>query len=170
MVKTHEEEATLAKNLLVMIPCGQCKIWKKDPTHGPTKARVAYVGSPFRVNRVFAERFADKWIILSAKYGLIDPDFIVSKDYDVTFTKPSTNPITVDQIKKQLKDMKSLQGYETVIALGGRKYTDIAKQVFTSFARVLLPTEGLSLFDSMHKISSLSKLEKAEMLKRITKL
>ena len=159
----------MATNLLVVITCGQSKIWKRDPTHGPAKARVAYVGSPFKVNRVFAERLADKWIILSAKYGLIDPDFIIPKDYDVTFTRPSTKPITVDQVKKQLKAMKNLQGYDTVIALGGQKYTDIAKQVFTGFARVLLPTEGLSLFDSMHKVSSLSKLEKTEMLKRITK-
>lgn len=159
----------MVSNLLVVIPCGQSKIWKKDPTHGPAKARVAYVGPPFKVNRAFAERFADKWIILSAKYGLIDPDFIILKDYDVTFTRPSTNPITVDEVRKQLEEMKNLQGYDTVIALGGQKYTDIAKQVFANFAQVLPPTEGLSLFDAMQKVSSLSKLEKTEMLKRVTK-
>lgn len=155
--------------LLVVVPCGQAKIWKKEPTHGPAKAKNAYIGAPFRVNRTFAERFADKWIILSAKYGLIDPDFIIPEDYDVTFTKPSTNPITVDDMKNQLKDRKDLLGYDAVIALGGQDYTDIVKQVFMNFSKVLLPTEGLSLFETMHEVSSLSKLEKTEMLKRVTK-
>jgi hypothetical protein len=159
----------LVFRLLVVVPCGQAKIWKKEPTHGPAKAKNAYIGAPFRVNRTFAERFADKWIILSAKYGLIDPDFIIPEDYDVTFTKPSTNPITVDDMKNQLKDRKDLLGYDAVIALGGQDYTDIVKQVFMNFSKVLLPTEGLSLFETMHEVSSLSKLEKTEMLKRVTK-
>lgn len=155
--------------LLVVVPCGQAKIWKKYPRKGPTKAKDAYVGPLFKVNRAFAERFADRWIILSAKYGLIDPDFIIHEDYDVTFTKPSTNPITVDDVKKQLKDIRDLHGYDAVIALGGQDYTDIVKQVFMNFSRILLPTDGLSLFEMMREASSLSKLEKPEMLRRITK-
>lgn len=108
-------------------------------------------------------------MILSAKYGLIDPDFIIPEDYDVTFTNPSTKPITVDDVKKQLKDMKDLHGYAAVIALGGQNYADIVKQVFMNFSQVLLPTEGLPLPEIMRKVSSLSKLEKPEMLRRITK-
>jgi hypothetical protein len=65
--------------------------------------------------------------------------------------------------------MKFLHGYDAVIALGGQDYTDIVKQVFMNFSRVLLPTEGLSLFEIMREVSSLSKLEKPEMLRRITK-
>jgi len=159
----------LILKLLVVVPCGQAKIWKKYPWKGPTKAKDTYIGSPFKVNRKFAERFADRWIILSAKYGLIDPDFIIHEDYDITFTEPSTNPITLDDVKKQLRDMKDLQGYDAVIALGGQNYTDIVKQVFINFSQVLLPTEGLPLPEITHKVSSLSKLEKPEMLKRITK-
>lgn len=155
--------------LLVVVPCGQAKIWKKEPKHGPAKAKNAYIGALFRVNRTFAERFADKWIILSARYGFTDPDFIIPEDYDVTFTKPSTNPITLDDVKNQLKDRKDLRGYDAVIALGGQDYTDIVKQAFMNFSKVLLPTEGLSLFEMMHEVSSLSKLEKTEMLKRVTK-
>jgi hypothetical protein len=159
----------LILKLLVVVPCGQAKVWKKYPRKGSTKAKDAYIGAPFKVNRKFAEKFADRWIILSAKYGLIDPDFIIREDYDVTFTKPSTNPITVDDVKKQLKDMKDLHGYDAIIALGGHNYADIVKQVFMNFSRVLLPTEGLSLFEMMRETSSLSKLEKPEMLRRITK-
>jgi len=46
--------------LLVIIPCGQAKIWGKYPNYGLAKARDAYVGAPFRVNKNFAETFADR--------------------------------------------------------------------------------------------------------------
>ena len=36
------------------------------------------------VNRDYAEEFADRWVIVSAKYGFIDPEFVVSSDYNVT--------------------------------------------------------------------------------------
>jgi len=65
------------KKLLVIVPCGQAKVWKKEPNHGPIKAKFAYKSSPFAVNRKFAEKFSDKWVILSAKYGFIDPDFVM---------------------------------------------------------------------------------------------
>ena len=43
---------------LVIVPCGRSKVWKKRPEAGPTKAKNAYVGSPFKVNREYAEMFA----------------------------------------------------------------------------------------------------------------
>ena len=61
-------------DLLVIAPCSQGKVWDKSPDHGPTPARDAYTGSPFKVNRQYAEHFGAEWIILSAKYGFIGPD------------------------------------------------------------------------------------------------
>jgi hypothetical protein len=57
---------------LVIIPCGQAKLWDDDPQRGPTPARDAYTGAPFKVNRAYAERHGDRWVILSAKYGFCD--------------------------------------------------------------------------------------------------
>ena len=56
---------------LVIVPCGKSKIWDRDPDAGPTAARAAYVGSPFKVNREYAETFGEAWVILSAKYGFL---------------------------------------------------------------------------------------------------
>jgi len=41
---------------LVIVPCGRSKIWDKNPDAGPTVAKDAYAGSPFKVNRRYAER------------------------------------------------------------------------------------------------------------------
>ena len=92
----------MKEKLLVVIPCGGAKIWKKEPDHGPIKAKFAYTGSPFKVNKKFAEKFADKWVILSAKYGFIDPDFVIPENYNVTFNKPSTNPTKLETLRRQV--------------------------------------------------------------------
>jgi len=152
--------------MLVIVPCGQAKIWKKEPSHGPAKAKNAYQGAPFKVNKAFAERFADKWIVLSAKYGFIDPEFIIPKDYNVTFKKPSTNPISIDALKKQLKQ-KNLDSYDVVIALGGEDYSSKVKKVFMNVSKVMAPTRGLPIGKAMGHVKSLTKLEKAQMLKTI---
>lgn len=38
------------------------------------KAKELYDSTLFRAQRVFAEKFADDWYILSAKYGLLHPE------------------------------------------------------------------------------------------------
>jgi len=153
-------------NLLVIIPCGQSKIWRKEPNHGPSKAKDAYIGPPFKVNKEFAEKFADKWMILSAKYGFIDPDFVIPADYNVTFKKPATNPISIDALKEQIRK-RNLQAFENVIALGGKDYSSKVKLVFGQSAKVYAPTQGFRLGIGMQRINSLMKLGKAEMLKKV---
>jgi len=87
--------------VLVVVPCGQQKIWQKKPEAGPTAAQDAYTGTPFIVNRRYAERFGDRWVILSAKYGLIAPDVMLPGPYEVTFKQRSTHPVTLDTLRAQ---------------------------------------------------------------------
>ncbi len=47
----------MVPGLLVVVPCGQKKIWDRKPNVGPVKAKDAYIGSPFVVNKEFAEYF-----------------------------------------------------------------------------------------------------------------
>ena len=58
-------------------------------------AQDAYTGAPFSLNRKFAETFADSWLILSAKYGFIDPESMVPGPYNVTFKRKATAPIAI---------------------------------------------------------------------------
>ena len=50
---------------LVIVACGARKIWDDNPNAGPTPAKDAYTGAPFKVNRRYAETFSDRWVILS---------------------------------------------------------------------------------------------------------
>ncbi|MFD1732154.1 DUF6884 domain-containing protein [Deinococcus malanensis] len=59
--------------ILVIVPCGASKIWAKQPDAGAVQAQDAYTGPPFVLHRQYAERFGDQWVILSAKYGFLQP-------------------------------------------------------------------------------------------------
>ena len=141
---------------LVIVPCGGSKIWKKRPDAGPTRARKAYIGPPFIVNLEYAEKFADKWVILSAKYGFIDGDFVIPENYNVTFNDIKTNPISVEKLKDQVRER--LSQYKCVISLGSTAY---ANMVITSFkstnSKVITPTAGLKIGYAMGKVKNATR-------------
>lgn len=122
------------KDPLIIIPCGKRKVWASEPGRGPTKAREAYTGGPFRKNMSFAERFAGRWLILSARYGLIDPDFVIPGDYDTTFKRPDDNTVAVETLVRQIAEL-GLDGFEVVIGLGGEEYRTALTLAFEEYGR-----------------------------------
>ena len=139
---------------LVIVPCGKRKIWDINPNAGPTPAKDTYQGPLFKACRAYAEKLAKTkgchWIILSAKYGFIDPNFIIPENYNVTFNDPSTNPITIQELRRQVKE-KGLDKYTEIIALGGQQYLSRIKQAFPD-KEVKAPFEGLPLGIMLKKI------------------
>lgn len=147
------------KGILVVVPCGQRKIWDKDPNRGPTPARDAYIGAPFKVNKKYAAHFAERWVILSAKHGFMSPDFIIPGPYNVTFKDRSTNPVSVSILRSQIQAQK-LDRFETVIGLGGTGYRAILEQAFAaSPARVCFPLAGLRSGKAMQAIKRAIELD-----------
>ena len=155
--------------ILTIVPCAQSKIWKKQPKHDPEEARNAYTGAPFKVNKAFAEKFSgkppDRWVILSAKYGFIEPDFKI-ENYNVTFKSHFSKPIGINELKEQASE-KELEGYELVIALGGKDYSDKVEQVLGKYSRLLTPSAGLPIGIGMSRIKALTRLSRDQMLKEI---
>lgn len=138
--------------LLVIIPCGQGKVWDRDSLHGPTAAEDAYTGSPFKVNKQYAERFAERWVILSALYGFIPPDFSIPGPYNVTFKRKSTNPVTVDTLKIQIQE-QHLDQFTKIVGLGGKEYRAVIEVAFTPFGKVIeFPFAGLPIGRAMAAI------------------
>ena len=113
---------------LAIVQCGQRKIWDKHPDAGPTAAKDAYVSPYFKMNRAYAEHFADQWVILSAKYGFLDPDTEI-RNYNVTFLKSSTHPISVDKLRRQVPQMRPCN-FKKVIVIGGADYGRMVQQSF----------------------------------------
>lgn len=137
---------------LVVVSCGARKIWKTIPSAGPTQAKDVYTGPFFSKNKEYAETFSDRWVILSAKYGFINPDFVIPEDYNVSFKKKTTRPILISQVKEQVTEM-GLDKFERVIVLGGSDYASIVRNVFGNLdVEVVAPLEGLQIGFAMSKV------------------
>lgn len=129
---------------LVIIPCGNRKIWKTPKITSQYPAKDAYIGPPFKVNREYAESSGCRWMILSARYGYIDPDDLI-ENYNETFNSPTPLTVTLDTLKKQVRD-KGLFNYSCIIGLGGENYrTMIQKSFLGSDCRVEFPFAGLPI-------------------------
>ncbi len=167
MFEGSSEFSPINASLLVVVPGGQTKIWKFDPKHGPVKAMDAYAGSPFQVNKAFAQLFSDRWVILSAKHGFMDPDYMIPGDYDAAFKKPQTNPISLDELEKQVQE-KNLRECNFVVVLGGEEYVDIVTRLFQGHSKVLTPTKDPAMGTGMQRVKSLLNMSRETMLKTLT--
>ena len=117
---------------LCIVPCGNRKIWNKNPKVGPTKAEFVYIGPFAKKCREYATRFyLSSWCILSAKYGFLFPDDIVPGPYNVSFNDRKTDPITIKELSAQVKE-KELDNYKRITILGGKNYVEMANEVFSS--------------------------------------
>ena len=140
--------------VLVIVPCGQKKTWDRTPSVGPTAAKDAYIGPPFGINRAFAERFGEAWIILSAKFGFIEPAFEIPGPYNITFKKKRTGPITTEQLREQVQQ-SNLARFTTIIGLGGKEYREAIELAFAGVAvRLCFPFSGLPIGKAMQATKS----------------
>jgi hypothetical protein len=141
---------------LCIAPCGDRKIWKKNPSAGPTKAKYVYTGPYARKCIEYAEKFySSSWCILSAKHGFLFPDDIVPEPYNVTFKKKDTNPITVDELSIQARE-KELDKYDKVIVLGGQDYSKVIKGIFCG-KDIYEPLNGLKIGQRISKLNDAIK-------------
>jgi hypothetical protein len=135
---------------LFIIGCGKSKIWDKNDDIGPQKAEDVYTSGFATLKREYAQSQSCDWMILSAKYGFIRPDFVIPGPYNVTFDDPSTHPIPVPELRQQVRDQQ-LDRYDEITIVAGRKYIDSAKEAFDgTTARIAAPFAGLPMGQQMH--------------------
>lgn len=120
-------------------------MWDQNPGAGPTPAGKAYTGTPFKINRDYAKRFGDSWVILSAKYGFLRPSDLIPGPYNVTFKQRASQPIAATELRRQVR-ARRLARFERVIALGGRDYRARVADAFADTGVALAsPFAGMSL-------------------------
>jgi hypothetical protein len=101
------------------------------------------------VNRTYAERFGDAWVILSAKYGFIAPDFIITGPYEVTFKRPATGPVELEVLSRQIESLR-LDQFAQVIGLGGKEYRAMLTRAFAGApVELVFPFAGLPIGRAM---------------------
>lgn len=119
----------------VIVGCGMTKVWKSKPEVGRVCARDAYVSTLARLSMEYAEELGHPWYILSAKYGLMSPGFMIEGPYEVTFMDESTGPLKAEELVVQIKET-GLHRIDRVTLLAGPEYYLVLRLGF-SYARAL---------------------------------
>jgi hypothetical protein len=118
---------------VVIIPCGKAK----QPT--PQPAGRLYTGAYFRACLRYAQTLAqpDRIFILSALYGLLALTDVVTP-YELRMGEPGC--VTLAQVRRQAA-ARGLLG-ASVVALGGRNYTDVCRAVWHAGCKCPLAGQG----------------------------
>lgn len=115
------------RGLLVVIACGQAKIWDKNPDAGRT---------------------------LRAKYGFTSPDFPIPCCYNVTFKDPTTGAVADSELRQQVEEMH-LDCFELVIVLGGKEYREKVQAAFAGLpVKLRFPFAGLPIGKAAHAVKA----------------
>ncbi len=89
----------------------------------PAPARDLYTSALFRKMRAYAERHADDWFVLSAKYGLAHPGTII-EPYEQTLNtaRAQERRAWARHVHSQMAQAGLLQTGTEFLWLAGRKY------------------------------------------------
>lgn len=126
---------------LIVVSCGKKKI---NPQSGaaPIRANHAYISTYFKICAEYAEKFSDRWMILSGKFGLIDPGAEIDPRYDYKLRRAGVfDDLLFSQFRSLLGDSPLC-----VISLCGKKYSHVLGKALRRFGLALsTPLDGLKM-------------------------
>ena len=119
----------------------------------PTLAGRAYTGPFSRKCQLYAERFyPGSWCILDARHGFLFPDEVIRRGHDACLFRPWTEPISVNELRAQVRRRK-LDRYDRIVVMGGRRFIILAEEAFSG-RKVRAPLAGLGgIGEMMHEIN-----------------
>jgi hypothetical protein len=89
----------------------------------PARAREMYASEWFKKARAFAEAHGDRWVILSAKHGVVDPDTEIAPYERTLATMPvAERRAWADRVLASLHPR--LSGIERVVVFAGERYRE----------------------------------------------
>jgi len=140
-----DEKISEQDETLYVVACSKKKVWDIEasaPLYVP--ARLAYRGDGFLKFLRFIEPLESagvRWLILSAKYGFIEPWHPIA-NYDVSFDDPTTGPISDDTLRNQVlyqtrwSNGKPLRDFKVVIVFGPDTYVRKVAKAYEGVAAV----------------------------------
>lgn len=138
---------------VVLVQCTNSKYSSSEPPiyNGVAPAKTLYSKSRyFRRQKAYAELYADKWYIQSAKYGLVEPDEEI-ESYD-THAKDIAQP---DQWAREIAiELKQrVTPPATVEVLGGKHYANpLTPELEARGFDVVEPLRGLRIGERMAQL------------------
>ena len=128
----------------------------KSKLGGPSPAKDLYTSTLFRGLRRYAELNADRWYILSAEHGLLDPEKVVAP-----YERTLNNMGKADRLQWAVRVQQQLAGVlpsgAEVILLAGERYRqDLIPFLRSRGFEVTVPFEGLSFGRQVQRLKELT--------------
>jgi len=129
---------------------------KKHP--GISEAKDLYDSSLFLKSRKYIERKCDRWYILSAKYGLVEPTTKIEM-YDETLNNKTRNE-RYEWATSVWKDLcERIKPEDKITILAGEKYREHLVPFLSKFGcKVNVPMKGLSIGRQLQWLSDQLRL------------
>jgi len=123
----------------------------------PSPAHDLYTSHLFRALRGYAEAIADRWYILSAEHGLVDPDRILAP-YDRTLNKmpKRERDAWAERVRHQISE-EVPDGAEIVILAGARYREGLEEPLRELGFTVTVPLEGLPIGKQLQRLKQLAE-------------
>jgi hypothetical protein len=118
----------------------------KSKRDEPAAPKNLYTSDYFEKMRSYAEQYHDDWWILSAKYGLLDPDGDPIEPYDETLSganKAKKQEWSSDVAEQLEKEELLSEDITLVLHAGKDYYEELLPLIEDSGVDVKIPTEGL---------------------------
>lgn len=130
---------------LVLVGCVKGKQQVAAP------AQDLYTSALFRKRKAFAQKFGQRWLILSALHGVIGPEQITAP-YDVTLNSMGIKArrAWAEQVDKQLQPY--LPGVQRVVLLAGGKYAE--------FLQGNLERQGIEVMQPLKHVAGVGPQQK----------
>jgi cytoplasmic iron level regulating protein YaaA (DUF328/UPF0246 family) len=115
----------------------------------PMQARDLYISDWFKKASTYAETISDKWFILSAKYGLVDPNSVIAPYNETLNNMPISKRRTWSL--KVMQDLRpQLIAGDKIVILAGQKYREFLVEPLRSVGcQVEIPMEGLRIGEQL---------------------
>lgn len=95
----------------------------KQKVSGPCPAKDLYISPLFRYMRAYAVQQADRWFILSAEYGLVDPERqLVRYEQTLSGVSAAARRAWAHRVYEQMKDADLLRRGISFLWLAGKTY------------------------------------------------
>lgn len=116
-------------------------------------AEQLYISPWFVMARRYAHAIADRWFILSAAYGLVEPDRVI-EPYEKTLNKmPIAERRGWAKLVTKQMDLAGVRGNEAIVLAGINYRRHLNMALLDRFAEVEVPMEGLMLGQQLSWLS-----------------
>ena len=117
-------------------------------------ARDLYTSDWFLKASSYAVKNSNRWFILSAKYGLLDPDDVI-EPYDKTLNNMPVKARRDWAVKVLDELIPQLNNGDQVVFLAGMKYREfLVDPLYARGCQVEIPMEGLRIGEQLSWLSN----------------